>query len=132
MGEAPRQIPSNRSAQIRKLSPTWQTYAPTDHVSSGSLSDPSASASASLSLPLNSIFRIFGPSRDVDVVSVQIPPISPWPTIRLEHVIHIRVRSGNVLWTVRCAGINRHEAGNERFLRERSSEPSRPRVLRSV
>ena len=47
MGEAPRQIPSNRSAQIRKLSPTWQMYAPTDHVSSGSLSDPSASASAS-------------------------------------------------------------------------------------
>src|ERR1035437_9057794 len=47
IGEPPRQTPSNRSAQIRKLSPTWQMYAPTDHVSSGSLSDPSASASAS-------------------------------------------------------------------------------------
>jgi hypothetical protein len=28
--------------------------------------------------------------------------------------------------TVGCAGINRHEAGNERFLRERSSEPLGP------
>jgi hypothetical protein len=27
---------------------------------------------------------------------------------------------------VGCAGINRHEAGNERFLRERSSEPLGP------
>jgi len=27
---------------------------------------------------------------------------------------------------MRCAGINRHEAGNERVLRERSSEPLGP------
>jgi hypothetical protein len=27
---------------------------------------------------------------------------------------------------LRCAGINRHEAGNERVLRERSSEPLGP------
>jgi hypothetical protein len=31
-----------------------------------------------------------------------------------------------VEWPVGCAGINRHEAGNERFLRERSSEPLDP------
>jgi hypothetical protein len=30
------------------------------------------------------------------------------------------------IWSVGCAGINRHEAGNERFLRERSSEPLGP------
>ena len=29
-----------------------------------------------------------------------------------------------------CAGINRHVVGNERVLRERSSKPSWPRVLR--
>jgi hypothetical protein len=31
-----------------------------------------------------------------------------------------------VHWPVGCAGINRHEAGNERFPRERSSEPLGP------
>ena len=31
-----------------------------------------------------------------------------------------------MLCPVGCAGINRHEAGNERFLRERSTEPLGP------
>jgi hypothetical protein len=31
-----------------------------------------------------------------------------------------------VHWPDMSAGINRHEAGNERFLRERSSEPLGP------
>ena len=35
------------------------------------------------------------------------------------------------MWTAGSAGINRHRVGDERALRERSSAPSRPRVMRA-
>ena len=36
------------------------------------------------------------------------------------------------IYNCRCAGINRHEGGDERALRRRASDPRRPRVMRCV
>ena len=40
-------------------------------------------------------------------------------------------RTDRQMWTAGSAGINRHRVGDERALRERSSAPSRPRVMRA-
>jgi hypothetical protein len=47
-----------------------------------------------------------------------------WKSFVLE--LHGEWSEFAVHWPEVSAGINRHEAGNERFLRERSSEPLGP------
>jgi hypothetical protein len=42
------------------------------------------------------------------------------------HVVKAAFVNTSVKLPMQCAGINRHEAGNERVLRERSSEPLGP------
>jgi len=51
------------------------------------------------------------------------PSTLPGLSLRLQRA---RLASPGDKSPMQCAGINRHEAGNERFLRERSSEPLGP------
>src|SRR5437879_12480223 len=56
--------------------------------------------------------------------------LSPEPWLASATKVYSGMGADIVMESLQCAGINRLEVEDERALRERSSDPSRPRVLR--